>query len=517
MSTLPEVKLVGGMPTLLVDGKPFLALGGEVHNSSASDPNYMLENVWPNLEGMHLNSLILPVTWEEIEPEEGSFDFSTIDAVVAQARERGYRLTLLWFGLWKNGSSMYVPGWVKRDPETYFTCKMIDGADYYTISPFCEAAVEKDKNAFVHLMAHLRETDPDHTVIVMQVENEIGFHGNRPGSERDYGEAATAIFNREVPEILKEKLGVSGTWTEAFGDDAAESLMAYGYASAVEKIASAGKRELDLPCYVNSWLEQPPYRAGMGHPSGGPICRMHPIWRAAAPSLFGFGPDIYVPYVANVMDAYSKNGNPLFIPEIRKDAASATFALYAVAGCNALCFSPFGIEDINMPESRKEPIPMAVMMMLEIDPAAFDTTGTAEALGTAYRMLRNLYPLLLEKRGTRQLQAFIYRDDDIRQHICKFSNYDILVKFSKSAASKPGSGGFIVELGEDEFLLVGTRLNFSFLPKAGENVKVELERYEEGEWYDGAWHRGRILNGDERGAPHTKELPSQYYLKLNKR
>ena len=38
---------------------------------------------------------------------------------------------------------------------------------------------------------------------------------------------------------------------------------------------------------------------------------------------------IYVPYVANVMDAYSYDGNPLFVPEVRKDAVTASYALYA--------------------------------------------------------------------------------------------------------------------------------------------------------------------------------------------
>lgn len=440
---LPEVKSLNGIPTLFVDGAPFVALSGEVHNSSSSSPEYMLEKVWPNIENLNLNSLIVPVMWEQIEAEEGVFDFSVIDAVIAQARERGIRLTLLWFGLWKNSESMYVPGWMKRDSKTYFLAQRVDGTTYHTISPFCKAAVEKDANAFAHLMAHIRETDPQHTVIVMQVENEIGLHSGAPGTERDYSDIGNAYYNSEVPAVLQEKLGVSGTWEEAFGEDAAESLMAWAFASAVEKIAAAGKRELDLPCYVNAWLEQPPYRAGMGYPSGGPVIRVHSIWRAAAPSLFCLAPDIYVPYVAEVMEDYSRDGNPLFIPEIRKDASTATLALYAVAGHNALCYAPFGIEDVGMKMEEIEGVPMAVLMALEIDTSAIDITGTAPALAASYRILRDMWPLILEKRGTKQLQAFLYRHDDRRQHICKFSKYDIQVNYSKKEQHLPDSGGFI--------------------------------------------------------------------------
>ena len=511
---LPEVRPLNGIQTLFVDGKPFVALSGEVHNSSSSDPTYMLRKVWPNVENLNLNSLIVPVMWEQIEAEEGVFDFSVVDAVIEQAREREIRLILLWFGLWKNSESMYVPGWMKRDTKTYFLAQRLDGTLYHTISPFCEAAVEKDANAFAHLMAHIRETDADHTVIIMQVENEIGLHGARPGTERDYSEVGNAYYNSEVPAVLREKLGVSGTWEEAFGEDAAESLMAWAFAAAVEKIASAGKKELKLPCYVNAWLEQPPYRAGMGHPSGGPIVRVHPIWRAAAPSLFGFGPDIYVPYAAEIMEAYAKDGNPLFIPEIRKDAATATFALYAVAGHNALCYSPFGIEDVNMRMDEIEGVPMAVLRALEIDVSALDITGTAEALSASYRILSNMWPLILEKRGTRQLQAFLCRHDERMQHICKFSKYDILVSYSKKELHQPDSGGFIVELSENEFLLVGTRYGVQFLPKIGKNCTIGVEMYQEGDWVDGSWVPGRILNGDERMMPRMTEKPAIRYIKL---
>lgn len=516
MNLLPEVKELNGIQTLFVDGKPFVALSGEIHNSSSSSPDYMLEKVWPNVAGLNINSLIVPVMWEQIEAEEGQFDFSVIDAIIGQARERKIRLTLLWFGLWKNSESMYVPGWMKRNTETYFLAQRVDGTRYHTISPFCEAAVEKDANAFAHLMAHIRETDPDHTVIVMQVENEIGLHGGAPGTERDYSEIGNAYYSSEVPAVLQEKLGVSGTWEEAFGEDAAESLMAWAFAAAVEKIASAGKKELDLPCYVNAWLEQPPYRAGMGHPSGGPIARMHPIWRATAPSLFCFGPDIYVPYAAEVMEAYTRDGNPLFIPEIRKDAATATLALYAVAGHNALCYAPFGIEDVNMRMEDIEGVPLAVLRALEIDVSAMDITGTAAALSESYRILSDMWPLILEKRGTKQLQAFICRHDDRMQHICKFGKYDIQVNYSRKEEHVPDSGGFIVELSDDEFLLVGTRYGVRFLPKIGENCTIGIEMFQEGSWKEGSWKPGRILNGDERMMPRVTEKPMVRYLKLFK-
>lgn len=57
---LPKVCLLNDIPTLFVDGKPFVALSGEVHNSSASDPSYMLKKVWPNISNYLNESGYIP-------------------------------------------------------------------------------------------------------------------------------------------------------------------------------------------------------------------------------------------------------------------------------------------------------------------------------------------------------------------------------------------------------------------------------------------------------------------------
>ena len=112
---IPQIKKdKNGRATWLVDGKPYIALAGELHNSSASSLRYMDEQVWPALRPLHLNTVILPVAWESVEPEEGKFDFSLPDGLIAAAKREQVRLVLLWFGLWKNGLSSYIPGWAKK-------------------------------------------------------------------------------------------------------------------------------------------------------------------------------------------------------------------------------------------------------------------------------------------------------------------------------------------------------------------------------------------------------------------
>ena len=88
------------------------------HNSSSSSLEYM-EPIWPRLLDLHLNTVLAPVSWELVEPEEGRFDFALVDGLVEGARRHDLRLVFLWFGNWKNGRSSNAPAWVRSDDERF--------------------------------------------------------------------------------------------------------------------------------------------------------------------------------------------------------------------------------------------------------------------------------------------------------------------------------------------------------------------------------------------------------------
>lgn len=507
---IPCIKDHRGTPTLFVDGEPFLILGGELHNSSASSLSYLEENVWPNLRGLHLNTAVLPLCWEDLEPEENRFSFALLDGILAQARREGLRLVLLWFGLWKNGESMYVPAWMKEDKRTYFPARDQYGAPLPTISPFCAAAVERDKRAFSALMAHLRQADQERTVILVQVENEIGILG----SDRDYCPQAEERFAEPVPPAAAKRFQVCGTWREAFGPEAGEHFMAYWFSKAVEEIAGAGKTEYPLPLYVNAWLEQFPWRAGT-YPSGGPTQRMAPMWRLNAPSISLYAPDIYVPYAPQVMEEYARPDNPLFIPELRQDASSATYALYAFAGCGALGVSPFGIEELQMDPEKTRKIAPEVAESLHIDLSAFDCRGTAGYLGRSYELLEQIKPLLLEHRGTENLRGFIRRSPEEPGALLEFEDYDLQIDYARRGPNTPEAGGMVIRASENVFYILGVLCRFRFLEKLGSGKKVEYLRVEEGGFREGAWVPGRVLNGDERVLLHLGDMPQLLRVRVS--
>ena len=107
-------RTVSGDLRLIVDGKPFTMLAGECHNSSSSSPHVFAE-ACDRAIALGMNSVLAPLTWELLEPEEGVFDFSQVNFMLRIARGRGLRLGLLWFGAWKNAQCYYAPAWVKRD------------------------------------------------------------------------------------------------------------------------------------------------------------------------------------------------------------------------------------------------------------------------------------------------------------------------------------------------------------------------------------------------------------------
>ena len=206
----PRLATRDGRHALLVDGKPFLMLGAQAHNSS----NYpaALQPVWAAAADAHANTVLMPVAWEQVEPEEGRFDFSFVDTLVKQAREQNKRLVILWFATWKNTSAQYTPAWVKLDKQRFPVMLDKDAKPSYCLTPFGEQTLKHDKRAFVALMTHLKKIDSQQrTVLLVQVQNEVGTYG----LVRDFSTQAQAAFEQPVPAAVlarkKPVAAASGT------------------------------------------------------------------------------------------------------------------------------------------------------------------------------------------------------------------------------------------------------------------------------------------------------------------
>ena len=188
----------GSAIQLHIDNKPFLILGGELGNSSASSVED-IESNFPKLQRMGLNTLLVPAYWDLLEPEEGKFDFTLTDKVIQQARENKLKVIFLWFGAWKNSMSCYAPQWFKANYNKYPRAHTRTGKPLEIASAFSENVFNADSRAFSQLMKHIASIDKDDgTVIMIQIENEIGMLEDA----RDYSDVANKLFNANVPSQL---------------------------------------------------------------------------------------------------------------------------------------------------------------------------------------------------------------------------------------------------------------------------------------------------------------------------
>ena len=117
---IPQIVKQGAKYTFLVDGEPFLMLGGQVDNFNSWWPSYHsldplpdeIAKVLPGFKSYSANTIEFPVHWGLIEPKEGEFDFAGFDQIVRNIRAHALRAIVLWFGTWKAGEWDYYPDWI---------------------------------------------------------------------------------------------------------------------------------------------------------------------------------------------------------------------------------------------------------------------------------------------------------------------------------------------------------------------------------------------------------------------
>lgn len=462
----------GSATQLYVDGKPFVILGGELGNSSASSPAD-IARIFPKLQRMNLNTVLVPVYWDMVEPVEGDYDFSLIDATLEEARRCGLKVVFLWFGAWKNSMSCYAPSWFKSDYKKYPRAYTSEGKPLEIASAFSENVYQADSRAFKAWLGHLADVDKEGTVLMVQIENEIGMLEDA----RDYSAAAQREYDKGVPSQLMaflEKNNKSlhpqlserwrdngmksaGSWREVFGDDiySDEYFMAWNYAAYVERLAREARDILGRPLYVNAAMNSRGRKPGE-YPSAGPLAHLKDIWHAAAPTVDILSPDLYDKGFTDWVAQYHTSDNPLFIPEIRRFDGNAAQAYYIIGEHDAIGISPFSIENGS------------------------DSPQSTPVRG--YAALRDLMPLLVKYQGKGVMNGF-YFDNDSTERILRHDGLKITANHYFTLPWDPratdGSewmpvGGVIIRLAPDEYIIAGTGIVVKFENETESSVKRNL-------------------------------------------
>ncbi len=566
---IPHLRKQGSATQLIVDGRPFLAVTGELGNNSASSLENM-QAIWPKLVSGNLNCVLAAVSWAQLEPVEGNYKFALVDGLIEQARKNNLKLVFLWFASWKNGLSSYVPYWVKADFKRFPRIQIKGGKSIELVSTFGDATRDADARAFGALMRHIKLVDGlQHTVLMIQVENEVGVLRD----SRDRSPAANQAFAAPVPKELMDYLQkhkdtlapelrdlwaengskTSGAWEEVFGPGKPDSVdmpiqtnsppmsreehdtawrklrwpvdeifMAWNYARYLDKVVAEGKAGYPIPMYVNAWLQQPNMAWPGTYPSGGPLPQVHDIWRAGAPNIDVLAPDLYLEYFDEVCERFTRNGNPLFIPETSSNPVNA---INAFVKFNAIGYSPFYIERGVGPDTN---------------------------LAAAYRLITSMAPAITAQQGKNRMAAVrINRGDpplkvslgEYTLNLTGMGAGRIPIAPEPAAAAQPGGqpglqaqgapqggrgqagqqpaqaqpqGGrgqagqqpaagldvaIFIAAGPNEFYMSGNNGNIrvAFTPNTPGPQTVGLGDVQEGKFVDGKWVVVRQLGGDDTG------------------
>ncbi len=505
----PRLVAHGSTKQLTVGGRPYLILGGELANSSASSLDF-LNTTWPTLKAAGLNTVFAPVEWDQVEPTPGHYDFTVLDGMIKQARDNHMHLVVLWFGAWKNSMSTYAPAYVKHDYQTYAKAEDDKGRPQDILSPFDPDTLKADAAALTAMMAHLKATDAQRTVLMVQVENEIGMLP----VVRDYSSQANAAFAGPVPAELIAYLKAhrdslnpyvrtlwdangarqTGTWGEVFGQstEAQEVFQAWYFARFANELAKAGKAAYDIPMYVNAALNRPGKTPGQ-YPSAGPLPHLFDVWKAGGPDIDVLAIDMYFPNFTEWADKFKRPDNPFLTPECNnagKPEAGAN-AFYVFGQLDGISFSPFAIDHLK-PE-------------------------TSANLTSAYDVLKQLTPQILDAQGTGRMRGFrpkVSYDGLVDETPQSFvlGGYKFTVAFvdpwtPKDQQTIAANGGLIIQTTDNHFIVAGSGIVVTFEDAASSAMAVGIERIVEGNYVDGKWTPGRWLNGDEAHQGRHLRIP----------
>jgi len=527
---IPHLGKTGSSTSLIVDGKPLVLLCGELNNSTASSIRYMEEQrTFDNIKALNLNSVIATASWELVEPVEGQYRFDEVDYVIEQARKRDMKVVLLWFGAFKNPFMTYAPSWVKQNPRKYPRAVDNNGKQLELPSVLGENVMKADAKAYAATLKHIKETDYDRTVVMVQIENEPGLRG----AARDYSALAEKAWKGQVPAKLVTYLQTNaaslqpdikkawesngsktkGNWEDLFGksiteDDGSGAIVnqtehfftAYYYAEYLDYMAKAGKAVYPIPTFTNASVFGIDSR-GRSLGNGCSIPEFFDLYRAGAPDLDILTPNSYMQALDQICKVFSWKGNPILIPE---SSVSAARGFYAIGEWDAIAFSPFGIDSWA---NGVTDVPSAQQKLF----------------ADGYGLLAEMQDLIVANLGSDTMRGvYLYNGHasdsmTIGDYTISFGrgrSFNIGALMAPATGAQPGGqnrpaqqeprfegAAIVIQNAPDEFYIAGYGVNADFTLKEG--IKHSYYGYDsiwEGTFENGKFVEGRLLNGDERNA-----------------
>jgi len=295
---------IHGIPTLEVDGKPFLIVGAQcdIWRSTHQDANTIA--FFDGYRDLNATAVSVGIPWSKVETFEGKYEFTFIDWFINQAQTHGLKLVLNLFntnvcGKVQEGSGssiypQYTPTYILSKPDLYQRMVLQGPSPYDSAGPpMCPndpRTLDRERKYVTQVVKHLKATDRLHTVVMLQLDNEFYYQqwtGQRPTDESTI---------RCQCQFCNSKWSKS-TWKWKN----AEEFMFHSFADYVRNLTDAFAQTYDLPVYINSpWW--PPYAV--------------PIFLDNCPHLSFVGIDgMFTPHEPNVLSNSMLSRNIAFAAE----------------------------------------------------------------------------------------------------------------------------------------------------------------------------------------------------------
>src|SRR5216684_2883713 len=249
---VPHFEEVNGRKMLYVDGRPFTVLAVEIPwwdliYGRYKETETAYDGLYPAAAKLGLNALKVPIKWSMIEPEKGVYDFSYVDHAKSMAEENHLKLILNWFGHYASGDGtiygdltgdLYAPMYIVSDEKTYPRAVDADGVFHHNAMSYdYEPVIEREIAAFSAFMRHIKSVDSQaHTIIMIQVENEIAVFGADRRNQKLWRDHSPASNQRFAGSGIKDELKYSA-WD-----------LSHNW---IRRITDAGARDYALPFFHN--------------------------------------------------------------------------------------------------------------------------------------------------------------------------------------------------------------------------------------------------------------------------
>jgi len=472
VSAIPHFRTIEGRRIFMVDHRPFLILGAQSDVWTIAPQDEKADQEFIYARFLNCNMIEVPLRWAQIEPGEGHYDMTPLKWIIDQGRNHGLKVGLLWHGSNLSGTARapsarkkggftgieFAPGYILDDPARFSRVIDTDGDLTFSLSPLDPDTLDREKSALRKLCEFIRSYDKEHTVVLIQVENEPWIVYGKTKSGR--------ITNMDGSDQSMAKYRREG-WTDPVAFSV-KQLALY-----IKELVDVATEVAGLPTYCNFIADRPGQAAAYLETISNLTLVAPDIYSRDKP-LFGRSSKPYRKFrriLLGRLDGYDFGRNIVYLSETGTDNYwRPHLTLFYVLGKYGGCGMTVWAITKGFP-SRNEP---------PVDPKTGNFRPGGSNLAACYEAVgRAMEPIALAQ-GTDRFAWHVSEDGGTSAHQVGTTKVTL--------RSESGGAALLVEGRAREITVVGLRCRVQVDTSSWGKVSSES-----GAWKAGSWHTERPI------------------------